>query len=403
MKRVKVSPRADFEDRARLSGVRDVVRSIPSSNSENLSYRAWDEHTMYVFGSDEINRLIDAVAPVVQMSRDAVDFLLDGEWGTLGLTRDAFSFVRESFDNRRKELISRYDFSYQPDGSLSLVGIQGDAPSLIVETARAQRAWLLERFRKPVDLGTMTQLNTMPEMISSVFSKLTENSRNISILGGEGDWITTSYLESLALDSGLVPHVSRMKDLRWNERTGEWIDSVSEAVVTSFYKNRPWDMILPSPALSKDFISHSEIFSLMLEPAWKIILSCRAVIPALHHLFPQSDLIPESTFEDSFGMSDDVVCSPVNPFTSRNEMAVLGGRTFTSWGEPLKDFSSQKSLVRRRLHVPRRYRDSTWGGYRFPYLSFFTVGGHLAGLGVQESLLPLLGTYTTFRPHVVVM
>lgn len=402
MKRVKVTPRDNADEQARRSGVFMVERTL----SNGLVHRTWDENSAYLISKEEVKEIVKTVQKTVEMAREAVDFILDGEWGTLGATPQAFNFIRDSFDERQPELFTRYDFAYTADQELKLVNIDADSPRYFIETAHAQRAWLHDMFANKIRNNTVTQLNSLPEMSRAAFKKLKENSKNKNLhifSGGEDrgeDWLTSAYIKGLVQEAGWKPQAARMKGLLWDSKTNSWTDE-NKYPVTSFYKHYPWELLLSS-ATSKDVIRNWRKFENMLEPAWKYAMSTRAMLPAMYQLYPNAPMLSPAKTDNHFGLSPDYSTAPLLPSSSRNEMGRLKGRDFTSWGENMKDFSSQETLIHRKIEVPKRYRDAS-GGYRFTYLSAFTVGGHLAGIGIRESRLPLLGSHTTFKPHVVML
>lgn len=400
MKRVKVAARDNADERAMSTGVLSVEKTLQNG----LSYRTWDESSAYLMSRDDVDEIVSAISSVVSMAREAADFLLDGEWGTFGMSNEIFELVRNSFDSRETEFFTRYDFAYTADGSLKLVGIEPDSPRYLVETAHTQRTWLFDMFGNKVKNHKVTQLNSIPEMILEAFKEFKNNDKNLhvftsSLERGE-DSISSSYIKGLARTCGLNVSGHRMKDLIWDKFSNVWVDEKGDEV-TSFYKHYPWELIMSSPS-SKNFIEHYEDFKQTLDPLWKIIMSNRAVLPAMYHLFPDSKILSPAKLDDVTGIGEDYVMSPVLLSSSRNEMGVLKGRAFTSWGENMKDLSNQPTIAYRKLDMPKRYRDAS-GGYRFTFLSVFTVGGSLAGIGVRESRLPLLGAHSTFKPHVVML
>ena len=400
MKRVKVAPRDNADEKARRSGVFAVEKTL----NNGLVHRSWDENSAYVINKEEVATIVDTVAKVTSMSKEAVDFLLDGEWGTLGMTQPVFDLVRNSFDSAEKELFTRYDFAYTADSELKLVGIEADSPQFLIETAHTQRTWLYDIFGSKIKNNKVTQLNSIPEMTTEAFRNIQKVDKNVHIFTGADDrgedWITSAYVKGLVQQAGCTPHAARVKGLQWNEQDRQWKDERG-GNVTSFYKQYPWELLMLS-SVSKPMVENSSNFKNMLEPTWKMALANRAMLPALHYLFPESNIISPAKIDDRFGLGPDYVTAPVLQAVSRNEMAHLKGRTFTSWGENMKDFSGQQSLSYRKLEIPKRYRDIS-GGYRFTFLSVFTVGGHIAGVGIRESRLPLLGAHTTFKPHVVML
>ena len=399
MKRVLIDPRKDADRIASESGVFRV-----GAAANGRPYRTWDETSGYVFQRNEVDQILDAVTPVVDMVRDAVDFLLDGQWGTLGYTRPVFEFIRESFDDEQIELYTRYDFAYLGNGSVKLVGINGDSPRGLIEAAQVQRKWLRDKFGAKVKDATVTQLNSIPELSVRALSRLalTSNAKRLHVThsnNGE-DMLFASYMKGMTTRSGWRARMMRSGDFGWGTREQSWLDPDDERMKV-LYKHMPWDLMMKQ-SVFRDMMTHGDVIQ-SLEPAWKMVLNNRAILPALWHLYPNNPILSPASIETrSRSLGEDVVTSSLLPSVCRNEMGSLRGRTFTSWGEQMKDLSDQRDVAYRSLVVPRRFRDVS-GGYRFSYLSLYTVAGNPAAVGMRETRLPLLGAHTTFKPHLVVL
>lgn len=402
MKRIPVAPRDDADTKAHSSGVFRVERRLSSGEA----YRTWDESSVYAITQNEVDAILDKAKSIVDMGRDAVDFLLDGEWGTLGLTRPVFEYARNSFDDQEIELFTRYDFAYLGNGQIKLVNIEADAPRLFVETAQTQRVWLWDKYEQKAKNHKITQLNSIPEMSINAFQQLNDlsNTGNIHILDNSNsqgiDWITSSLIKNIAEKGGWNVGRVRLKDLIWDKDKARWTDGKNDEI-DNLYKQFPWEMLL-SHGLTRDLIAHSGRMERIFEPAWKTVLNSRAMLPALAELYPRSALISPASLSRSKKLGDDIVMAPLSTNISKNETGVLKGRKFTSWGEEVKDFRTQRNMVYRKLEIPKRHREED-GSNHFVYLSIFTVAGHLAGLGVQETKLPLLGVHSTFKPHIVML
>lgn len=403
MKKIDISLRDEADIKAQQSGVFRVERTIESGET----YKTWDESSAYVITKNEADIILDKVTSIVDMGREAVDFLLDGEWGTLGLTRAIFEYARNSFDDQEIELFTRYDFAYLGNGQIKLVGIDADSPKMFVEAAQSQRVWLWEKFEQKAKQHKITQLNNIPEMTINAFQQLNDMSEsgNIHILdnsAGKGkDWIVSSLIKSMAERGGWNVGRVRLKDLEWNNNQESWTDGKHDNV-TNIYKQFPWDMLL-THGITRDIIAHSGRLEKTFEPAWKTILASRAMLPALHEIYPRSTLISPSFMFKAKELQENFVAAPLSTSISRNEIATLKGRKFTSWGDDMKDFRGQKNMVYRNLEIPKRQKNSQDDSSVFTYLSFFTVAGNLAGLGIQETKLPLLGTHSTFKPHIIML
>lgn len=397
MKRVRVPLRDRSDSRAAETGVVGLTVDV-----DGTRHKKWDESTAYLLTPTDSDLIIRSAYEAVSMARDAVDFLLDGQWGTLGYSVPLFEMMRESFDRRQKDFISRYDFVWKNDGSLVLYDIDGDSPRGIVETAHTQRHWVFDSFGQKAKKGKITQLNSIPESIEDVLRQAASQvsrRRFFSVAGDDFDSrLTAAFIRDIAVGAGWDATSMRWSDFCWDGR--QWVGRNGERV-SSFYKHVPWDTVVMSRRIEEDLSEHYLDLTTPFDPLWKAVLSSRAVIPAMSFIYPGSNLIPNAKNDDSYGISSDMLYAPYRVASSMNEVGILSGRAFTSWGESLKDFGKQ-SLAYRDLSVPRRFRDDS-GGYRFLYVSVYTVGGLPAGVMMNETRLPMLGSYRTFKPHLVVL
>lgn len=401
MKRVSVDPRTDADQKARRTGVVTIERRLPNGKVN----KTWDESSAYIISRKEVDDLLEAVNPVIRMGREAVDFLLDGDWGTLGIPLQMFESLRDSFDSQELEFITRYDFAYLGNGQLKLVGIEADSPRSLIETAHTQRAWLFDKFRARINAHKVTQLNSIPELSIEAFRRLREISRFNSMHFASSsydkteDLLIANFMKGLAETAGWATRNTRIKDLHWDIKQSAWKDTENN-YITALFKQYPWEMLLRQN-ISKDLFENNNL-EMILEPSWKTILSNRAILPAMYELYPKSEILSPAFLNSHKGLGNNIVTGPLLHTSSRNEMGILNGRKFTAWGEQQKDFSNQRVLAHRKMEIPKRFRDAS-GGYRFAYLSFFTIAGNPAGFGIRETRLPILGIHTTFKPHIVML
>lgn len=400
--------RDNIEQTIRDSGIVNRTRILYDGTISQL----WDETSAYVLSRKDVNHILDQAEPLVKMSHQAVDFLLDGEWGTLGLPRGMFESIRRSFDDEDLDLYTRYDFAYMIDGSIKLVGIDADSPKSFIETAHAQRVWLYDKFEQQASNHSITQMNKIPEVSIEAFRRLKNMSHfNTLHIARESDIINedrviTNFIKGLAKSSGWNTEDVRLKDVEWHKEDKTWVTGNNRVI--NLFKYFPWEILLAQPS-SKKFITNENKFESVFEPSWKMMLSNRAVLPALYHLYPNSNIVSKSYIDEPYDLSDgDYVKFSLLPSTSRSEIATLKGKEFTSWGDQIRDLSSQNVLGYRKLEIPRRFQnpddaEHDAGRKVFCYLSLFAVAGNIAGIGLKETKLPLLGTQSTFRPHLVML
>lgn len=421
MRRVFVTERPGYVNSINHSGINSIIRQ-----AQGISYPIWDESNAYLMDEEEINEIVEKVEKTVDQSYEAVDFLLDGEWGELGLPSDFFEYARSSYEDDAPPFITRYDFAYlgknsrkynNNDTHIKLVNIEADAPDGLIMTSIIQKNWLLEKYSKRVKAGELTQLNELHEMYIEGYRQLKDTVKfnNLHMLKSSNnrteELIESMYLKGLARKAGWNVIDMKLNDLSWNDKENIWVD-YKDNLVTNISKNFSWDIIM-SQRINKDFIIHSNENNLdvIVEPSWKTIMNNRAILPALWELHPENPTLSQayiddlnntgsSLIEQNFSSGTNIVKSTLLKSLSRNEMSSIKNREFTSWGEKTKNFNKQKTLVKRELEIPKLYKDKKRGKI-YTYFSVYTIAKTIVAICFKETKLPLLGTHATYVPHMI--
>src|SRR5207244_3297429 len=82
----------------------------------------------------------------------------------------------------------------------------------------------------------------------------------------------------------------------WNAERGVFTD-LDETPIHTLFKLYPWEWLL-----TDDFGRHIvDAPTRWLEPAWKMILSNKAILPVVYQLFPDSPYLLEASYEPLTG------------------------------------------------------------------------------------------------------
>src|SRR5439155_9833106 len=104
------------------------------------------------------------------------------------------------------------------------------------------------------------------------------------------DEMTVGYLRDTAEQAGLRTVSLAMGDVGWEVARGQLVDLEGRAI-RSMFKLYPWEgLVLDTlaPVLARADVR-------WLEPAWKMVLSNKAILPILWELFPgHPNLLPAS-------------------------------------------------------------------------------------------------------------
>jgi glutathionylspermidine synthase len=334
----------------------------------------WDETAYYEFGLAEVETLEEVVAELHSMCLQAVDFVIAHDrFADYGIT-----------DERTKRLIAtsrdepafygRFDLRYDGSGQARLLEYNADTPTSLVEAASAQWFWLEELF--PGD----DQWNSLHDLLVAAWRKrpllqevhfvYTEDDTS-----GE-DFMTTAYLAETANQAGLRTHVMPIEAIGWDGLGGRFVDDRGSSI-SAVFKLYPWEWLVSDRFGRHVKPGHAPVW---IEPAWKMLLSNKALLAILWELFPgHPNLLPaylDGPRELAFGYVAKPLLGREGAGIRINEPAGAG-HCFQAF-YPLPDFDGQR-----------------------PVIGAWTVGGEPAGMGIRESTGLITDLGARFVPHVI--
>lgn len=401
MERIEVTPRSELKRRLKNSGL--LVHKQELVNDGLTNY--WDENSVYCLSLTDVEKLVELTNEIIPMSLQATEFILNREWGDLGLPVPVLELARRSFNNRNVELFTRYDFAYFGGNDYRLVNIESEAPKFLLETSQTQRLWLQDVMKTGIENGTVSQFNVISDLTFQAFEALYSESE-FGVLHVTNspdprneDWATAAFVLGLAGMAGWTTGAVRSKDIRWNQLNNMWVDPNGSPIL-ALYKQMTWDALLRMP-IGMDAVLNAERLELLLEPAWNIIHGHRTVLAAMSHLFPNHNALLPHKYGDPTGLGNAFTVATPHQWTIKTPHAIINNEMYRAWGEPAKDYSKYDKLVYGKLEMPKKVFDTKTNKNHYVYASVYTVGGRIAGLGVREEKRPLLGQHSIFKPHFI--
>ncbi|RYG85525.1 MAG: hypothetical protein EON59_12010 [Alphaproteobacteria bacterium] len=172
----------------------------------------------------------------------------------------------------------RPDFSYDGASSAKLLQYNAGAPTSIFETALFQWQWLEDMIAAGVLPARADQFNRLHDaLVGRMGEILTAGSllHFASDAEHQEDRQTVRYLQDVARRAGLEPQFVPV-DLIGVDGDGRFVDE-DGTIIAALFKLYPWEDMLREP-----YAAHlATARALFLEPAWKSILSNRAMLPLL--------------------------------------------------------------------------------------------------------------------------
>lgn len=376
MRRCAIEPRSNWRSRVEAQGL--VFHSWIEAGVER---HYWAEGACYEFSEREADTIEAAALELHRRSMDAVAHVIERRrYAELGLDDLAIELVERSWREREPSLYGRMDLAFG-DGIPKLLEYNADTPTSVLEAGVIQWHW---RSDSQPDAD---QANTIHERLIARWRELARRLGGVVHFGHVCDTyledeITVAYLRDTAEQAGLQTVGLEMEDYGWDAARNELVD-LECAPVHTLFKLYPWEGILRdelAPVLARAPLR-------WIEPAWKMILSNKAILPILWELFPgHPNLLPASRE----ALAGAWVRKPLFGREGNNITVSAPGIDVTMPG-PYND----------RGFVYQAYAELGCHDGLRPVIGAWIIGDEYAGLGVRETETFVTNDEARFVPHVV--
>ncbi|MFI6229809.1 glutathionylspermidine synthase family protein [Micromonospora echinospora] len=383
MRRETRAPRPDWQATIREQGLVYAETELP--DGELMSY--WDESAAYAFDLAEVLRLEEATEELHRMSVAAAEHVVArNRYADFGIPAWAAEAVARSLRERPPSLYGRFDLWYDGSWPPKLLEYNADTPTSLVEAGIIQWYWL-EQTRPDLD-----QWNSLHERLVAAWHRIGRelHEKTVHVFwsreedSGE-DQMTAGYLAECARQAGLKAELMPIQEIGWDGR--RFVDRFDRPVTTCF-KLYPWEWMVAEPYGRLALEPGTP--TTWIEPAWKLLLSNKALLAVLWELYPGHELLLPAYLDSPRGMSEYVV----KPLLGREGGSV---RIVTADGAEISN--------------PGIYGDEGWCYQEFRALPEFAgnrvvlgswiVDGESAGAGIRESASLITDGYARFLPHYI--
>jgi glutathionylspermidine synthase len=404
MRRLRREPRAGWLNTVVEQGlVYEDTLLYPGDNRRPY----WDESAYYSFDLDEILLLESQVELLHSMCYDAIEHVIATErFADFAIPEFCWQPIVDSWQRNDPHLYGRFDLRYDGSGSAKMLEYNADTPTTLLEASVIQWHWL-----KDV-LPDHDQWNSLHERLVDRWKAFGGGLASSTVhftwtnleTTGE-DHLTTAYLQETAAEAGLNTIGLAIEDLGWDEDLECFVD-LAETPIDTLFKLYPWEWLVNDPfganaiktlprgrvsAADRAAVGASDSQNSMvwIEPAWKMLLSNKAILAVLWQLNPgHPSLLP--AYLDDPGPLTEYVRKPKLGREGANVTIVKPDGTLSTVGEygeegfvyqafdPLPEFDGQH-----------------------PVLGAWIVGDEAAGMGIRESSGLVTDQMSSFVPHVI--
>ena len=344
----------------------------------------WNEGVCYEFTSEEIDHLEEVTAELHALCLDAVDYVIDRNlFQELGIPESCAAFATESWKRKDRSIYGRFDFSYDGKSEPKLLEYNADTPTSLVESSIAQWVWLEEVF------PNYDQFNSIHEKLLDAFTAMKSNLPLAQPLyftcvkDHEEDFVTVEYLRDVAVQSGLDGRHIFIEDIGFDSEKKRFCD-FDNSSIEYIFKLYPWEWLL-ADEFGWNVINGGCRF---FEPAWKMILANKGILPLLWKMEPgHTNLLP--AFFETGKITGDIVKKPLFSREGANIMLQSGGKTY----EGVDAHYGEEGFIYQQAHPLPNFNG------RHAVVGSWVVNGLPAGIGIREDDTPLTSNTSLFVPH----
>lgn len=374
MHRLTIDPRPNWQKRVEQHGLMfHTLKGEPY----------WDETAAYQISGYEVDQLELAANTLHEMCLDLVQEVIDQRMFGLFLIPGEFEeTVVRSWEEQEPSIYGRFDLAYDGVGAPKLLEYNADTPTALLEASIVQWQWL-----KDVD-ERGDQFNSIHERLIEAWQALRERDGGpIHFAAQEGvpeDYITVEYMRDTAIQAGFDTTYLDIEQIGWDSTARAFVDRANRPIHRLF-KLYPWEWVVRED-FGKNVLAANTKW---VEPAWKMILSCKSILPLLYERHPDSPYLLPCTFEP---MQGSYVRKPVHAREGANITVVIDGQTRIATDGVYTDGPSVYQAL-----APMKAHDG-----RYPVFGTWVVNGVACGLGIREDETMVTQNTSRFVPHQMV-
>ena len=375
MKRITITPRNNWQDAVEKLGF--------GFHSTNTPY--WDESAYYSFTMDEILTIEKATSQLWEMCLTAVQYTIDNNlYHQFRIPQSFVPYIEKTWNEDHPSIYGRFDFCYK-DGKVKMLEFNADTPTSLYEAGVIQWFWLQD-FDKTKD------------QFNSIHEKLIEKWKFLHAYLYKGilhfgcikesleDLTNTEYLRDCAMQAGIPSKLLFMDDIGWNEEFRFFVD-LEDMPIKNIFKLYPWEWMIKEEFGKNIETDKNKTF--FIEPAWKMILSNKSILPLLWQLFPGHENLLPSYFQNK--QLSSYAKKPIFSREGANiDIVIENTLAYSTKGE----YGEEGFIYQDLFELP------SFDG-NFPVVGSWVIGQEPAGIGIREANNLITDNLSRFIPHLI--
>jgi len=378
MKRESLFPRADWPQKMEEVGF----------GFHSIDGIYWDERACYQLTAGEVDMLESVTNELHQMCIAAAQHVIDRErFHLFAISEEFISYVVNSWNNDDATLFGRFDLSWDGASPPKMLEYNADTPTSLIESSVAQWYWLKEV--KP----NADQFNSLHEKLitrwQEISALLPSKTVYFTCADSEEDIGNLDYMRDVAAQAGITQKFIDIAQVGWDAVGKRFVDENNQHIETLF-KLYPWEW-LTREAFGCNITSCG---TRMIEPAWKMLLSNKAILAILWELYPDHPNLLPAYFEPQ-KFATNFVKKPLLSREGANVSIYAGSGEVHTPGE-----YGEEGFIYQAYHPVPNFPVN--GEDNYMVLGSWIVGDEAAGICIREDESPITKNTSRFLPHYFV-
>jgi glutathionylspermidine synthase len=376
MQRESITPRNNWQQTVEGLGFGFHTADVPY----------WDESAYYTFTMPEIERLESATAELWDMSLQAVQYVIDKNlFSQFKIPEFIVPLIIETWNNDAPAIYGRFDLWYDGKNEPKLLEFNADTPTSLFEASIIQWFWLKD-FDEPKD-----QFNSIHEKLIDYWKQLKEYIYDdklyfTCVKEALEDFTTTAYMQDCAMQGGIETAFIYIDDIGWDNINEIFVD-LDNRPIRNIFKLYPYEWMV-NETFGENIVTDN-LKACWIEPAWKMILSNKAILPVLWQLFPDHKNLLPAYF--TRGSLKDYVKKPLLSREGTNITLVENEKLIASSDG---EYGAEGFIFQELCKLP------DFNG-NFPVIGSWVIGQQPAGIGIRESNGLITDNLSRFIPHLI--
>jgi len=354
------------------------------TDENNKTY--WVEDYYFSITNKEADSIFEATNQLWEMCINAVEHIItNNRLDEFKIPKFIQPYLIDTWENDAPSIYGRFDFAFDKNKQLKLLEFNADTPTSLFECGVVQWLWMENYFG-----DTKDQFNSVHDKLIETWKMLKPYLKGDTlhfscVRESLEDLTNIEYLRDCAIQAGINTKLIYIDEIGWNNVN--FVD-LDENPITDIFKLYPWEWLVNEMFAYN--IKNDEINANWIEPAWKMILSNKAILAVLWELYPNHPLLLETYFGEPKNLIDYVK----KPLLSREGANVEIYKNNKLIEKSEGEYGEEGFIFQELAEL---HQEETG----FSIIGSWLIGQEACGITIRESDQIITTDKSRFIPHII--